>query len=164
MLKQDGKLFGKISIIDVAAILAVVVLLVGLAIRLSGNSGVTVSSGEELECVVLVKEVRQETVEALAKRGAVFDKTSKEYIGEIVGVASEQATEMVEMENGQYKEVPVDGRYNAYVTIAFTGSVSDAGYYTASNKQISVGGSLEMNAKFSQCEGKIRQVRYAKDK
>ncbi len=161
MLKQDGKLFGKISIIDLAAILAIVILLVGLGTRFLGKSAVTVSGGQKIECVVLVKEVRQETVDALSKRGAVYDKTSKEYIGEIIGVASAEATHMVEMATGEYLEVPIEGRYNAYVTIAFTGSVSDQGYYTAANQQMAVGGSLEMNAKFSQCEGIIRQVRLA---
>ncbi len=159
MGRKDGKLFGKISIIDLAAILVVLVLIAGVAMRFSGNQAVSVSTGQAIECVVKVENVRMQTVNALQKGGAVFDQESKEYIGDITGVAEEPGTTMLLMENGEYREVPTEGRYNAYVTIAFTGSVSDAGYYTATNRQMSVGGTLEMNAKFSQCEGKIFSVR-----
>ncbi len=159
MAWKDGKIFGRISIIDIAAILVVLVLIAGVALRFSGNQAVSVSTGQTIECVVKVENVRMQTVDALKKGGAVFDQESKEYIGDITGVTEEPGTTMLLMENGEYREVPTEGRYNAYVTIAFTGSVSDAGYYTATNRQMSVGGTLEMNAKFSQCEGKIFSVR-----
>ncbi len=163
MLKENGKLFGKISVIDIAAILVVLVLILGVVLRFSGNQAVTVSTGQNLQCVVKVENVRVQTVDALKKGGAVFDKESKEYIGEITQVKEEQGTTMLLMENGTYQEVPTEGRYNVYVTIAFTGSVSDAGYYTQTNRQMSVGGTLEMNAKFSQCEGKIFAVSQAEN-
>lgn len=163
MLKENGKLFGKISVIDIAAILVVLVLIFGVVLRFFGNQAVTVSTGQDLLCVVKVENVRMQTVDALKKGGAVFDKESKEYIGEILKAEEEQGTTMLLMETGEYKEVPTEGRYNVYVTIAFTGSVSDTGYYTATNRQMSVGGTLEMNAKFSQCKGEIFAVSQAEN-
>ncbi len=163
MLKQDGKLFGKISIIDIGALLAAIVLIVGIAIRFSGNEAVQVTAGKNLECVVLVENVRQYNVDALKKGGAVFDKETKEYIGEITEVTSQPATHLLTMADGSCREVLLENRYDAYVTIAFSGKVSDTGYYTDTNRQMSVGASLNMNAKFSQCESKIQEVRLAEN-
>lgn len=162
-MKKDGKLFGKISIIDLLAILLVVVLAVGVGIRFSGGQKVQVSAGEPLECVVQVKNIRQYNVDALKKGGAVFDKDTKEYIGEIVSVESEPGTTMLLMNDGSYRDVPTENRYHAYVTIAFSGKVSDGGYYTEANKQMCAGATLYMNAKFSQCESTILEVRRAEE-
>ena len=71
MLKQDGKLFGKISIIDLLAVIALVVLIAGLSFRFTGDRAVTVETGRPMECVVRVEGIRQGTVKALEKGGSV---------------------------------------------------------------------------------------------
>ncbi len=164
MLKQEGKLFGKISIIDLLAVIALVVLIAGLVFRFSGNQAVTVETGRPMECVLRVEGIRQDTVNALEKGGAVYEIDTKEYIGEIVAVTQEPHTTLLEMANGERKRVEVEERYDALVTVSFTGNVSEEGYYTDSNRQMSVGGQLGMNAKFAQCWGNILEVRLAEEK
>lgn len=161
MFKKDGKLFGKVSVIDIAAILILILLAVGVLVKFSGNQNVQVASGEALQCTVQVKNVRDFTVEALKKGGPVFDKTTKEYIGEITDVTSEPGTTMLLLTDGTYREVQTGDRYNAYVTIAFTGKAGDNGYYTATNKQMCTGSSIALNAKYSQCDGVIKSVEKA---
>ena len=157
MFAKNGKLFGKISIVDIAVVLLIVVLAVGVYLRLSGSVGNFVS-GETYECVVKVKGVRDFTVEALKKGGEVYDKTTKEYIGTIQSVTTEPATEPLLMADGSHAMAPVEDRYQAYVTIAFTGKESGDGYYTASNQQISTGGTLILRAKWAECEGTFVDV------
>ncbi len=164
MLKKDGKLFGKISIIDLLAVIAIVVLVAGLAFRFSGSQPVSVSTGEKMECVVQVRGVRQQTIDALSKLGPVYDIESKEYVGEIIHVEKTQNETMLTMNDGSKRLVPTEGRYNALVTIAFTGNVSAEGYYTDTNRQMSVGGSLGMNTKYVQCWGGIDSVKMAEEK
>lgn len=157
MFAKNGKLFGKISIVDVIVVLLVVTLAFGVYLRLSGSVGEFVT-GETYECVVKVKTVRDFTVEALKKGGEVYDKTTKEYIGTIQSVTSEPATEPLLMADGSHAMAPMQDRYHAYVTIAFTGKESGDGYYTASNQQISTGGTLVLNAKWAECEASIIDV------
>lgn len=157
MFSKNGKLFGKISVIDIAVVLLLVVLVVGVALRFNGSTGESVS-GSSYECVVKVKNVRDYTVKALEKGGQVYDKTTKEYIGTIVGVTSEPAAEPLALADGTHALAPAEGRYTAYVTISFTGKESSDGYYTAANQQISPGGTLTINAKFSQCDCTVVDV------
>lgn len=164
MLKEKGKVFGKISIIDLLAVIAVVVLVLGVVFRFSGSQPVSVQTGQPMECVVRVKGVRMQTVDALKKGGLVYEIDTKEYIGEIVSVTEEPHEAVLEMANGSRVEAQVEARYDALVTVAFTGNVSDEGYYTDSNRQMSVGGNLGMNAKFAQCWGDIEEVRLVEKK
>ncbi len=164
MLKKDGKLFGKISVIDILAVIAVVILIVGVAARFSGNQAVTVSSGQEIQCDLRVTEIRQVTVDALKKGGQVYDIDTKEYIGDIVDVKQEDCYSLINMANGERKLVPVEERYDAIVTVAFTGSVSEKGYYTASNRQMSPGGKVGINSKFAHCWSTIQDVYPAEEK
>lgn len=163
MLK-DGKLFGKISVIDIAALLVVVVLIVGIAVRFSGNQAVVVSGGQAIECDLQITGIRQVTVDALKKGGQIYDIETKEYIGDIVDVTHKESESIVVMGNGERKLVPVEGRYDAVVTITFTGSVSEKGYYTASNRQMSPGGKVGINSKFAHCWSSILDVRLAEEK
>ena len=161
MLTKDGKLFGKISVIDLLAILAVIVLIFGIRMRFSNTGEVPAAVGEPMDCVVEVKNIRQYNVDALKKGGQVYDRTTKEYVGDIVSVTAEPGTTMLLLTDGTYREVPTENRFTAHVTISFRGKDGENGYYTDTNRQMSVGSTLNMNAKFSQCDGIIEAVRHA---
>ena len=79
MLTRDGKLFGRISVIDLLAILAVIVLIFGIRMRFSDTGEVPSAAGEPTECVVEVKNIRQYNVDALKKGGQVYDRTTHEW-------------------------------------------------------------------------------------
>lgn len=158
MFSKTGKLFGKISIIDIAVLAVLVVLVLGIALRFGGNATGEFVTGATYECVVKVENVRSYTVDALRKGGEVYNKTTKEYIGTITNVTQEDASDALELANGSHAMAPMENRYHAYVTIAFTGKESAEGYFTAANQQISPGCTLLMNAKHAQCEGIVVEV------
>jgi hypothetical protein len=162
MFRKDGKLFGKISIVDIAAVLLIAALAIGIGLRFTGGSGTELSQQNTYECVVKVKTVRDYTVNALKKGGEVYDKTTKEYIGTIVNVTSEPASDHMQMADGTHSMAPAENRHHAYVTIAFQGRESADGYFTSANQQIGTGGTLVMNAKWAECEGTVIDVYPAK--
>ena len=158
MLSKDGKLFGKVSIIDILVILVFVLLIVGVLIKFSGNQTVEIVSGEPLECTLKVHGVRDYTVEALKKGGAVYDTTTKEYIGVITEVWSEDAQALVNMADGSIKLAESDNRYNAFVKVSFTGKAAESGFYTASNRQMAPGATVLISSKYAQCTSHVIDV------
>lgn len=158
MFRKNGKLFGKISIIDLAVLAILTILIWGIVLRFGGNATGNFVTGEAYECVLKVENVRSYTADALAKGGEVYNQTTKEYIGTIVGTTTEEASKILPLADGGYTLAPAENRYDVYVTIAFTGKESATGYFTAANEQISPGGTLLINAKFAQCEGRITEV------
>ncbi len=159
IVNKDGKLFGKISIVDIAVLLVIVLLVVGLVSKFGGKTSLNLSTNEKIQCTLLVKNVRMFSVEALQKGGELYDKTTKEYIGDITEVNYVPGEATVNMADGSFAVVPVEGRYNVYVTVEFSGKISDKGYYTAANKQIGTGATIIFNSKFAQCESTVTDVK-----
>lgn len=159
IINKEGKLFGKISIVDIAVILIAVLLAAGIYIRFSGSSNVVVSSGEKIECTFKVKNLRTYTVDALKKGGGLYDKTSKEYIGDITEVKVEEGNYKVNMQDGSFKSVTPPDRYNVYVTVQFKGKSGDSGFFTAANKFLGTGGSVNFTTKYADCGGIVYDIK-----
>lgn len=159
IINKDGKLFGKISVIDIAAVLIVVILAAGIYMRFGGKAATSVvSDSRPVECTFFIKNVRMFTIEALEKSDKVYDKTSKAYIGDIVDVRYEDGMYQVNMADGTFEPVAPDERYNAYVTVRFDGKASDDGYYTKANKYLGAGSSVVINTKYAQCESTVYKI------
>lgn len=158
MINKDGKLFGKISIIDIIVVLIILVLAVGTVSRFSGKSSVVVSSGQQIECTFLIKNVRSYTVDALEKGGDVYDKTSKEYIGKITEVKKTEGLYKVNMQDGSFKEAVPEEKYNVYVTVEFNGKSGSNGYYTAANKFLGTGTSTNITTKYAECGASVYSI------
>ena len=159
IINKEGKLFGKISIIDIAVILIIAVLAIGLYIRFSGTTQTIATAGEDIECTFLVRNVRTFSADALKRGGPVYDKTSKEYIGEITDVRIEDGEYQVNMADGSFETIAPEDRYNAYVTVEFDGKVGENGYYTAANKYLAAGTTVVINTKYAQCESTVYSIK-----
>ncbi len=158
MINRDGKLFGKVSIIDIVVVVLVIVLALGVYKMFVGGSSAVVTSSEKVECTFIIKNVRSYTADALAKKGPLYDKVSKEYIGEITDVEVENGLYQVNMANGSFRQTVPEDRYNVYVTVEFDGKASDNGYYTAANKYLGAGTSLGITTKYAECESTVYSI------
>ncbi len=159
MLSKDGKLFGKISVIDILVVLAIVIAAFGVYTRFfMGNEKVETASSH-IEYTMRVSEVRQGTVDALKDfMGPVYDFTTKEYMGDIVNVTFEEAVGANETINGQMRESVIPERYDAVLTIRVDGKINSSGYYNANNQAIASGGKLIFNSKAAKTTGVIEEV------
>ena len=68
ILDKNGKLFGKINIIDVAVILVAIAVVIGVFVRFTGGAGKIVKETKKIEYVVQISGVRGYTVDALEKK------------------------------------------------------------------------------------------------
>lgn len=157
---KDGKLFGKISIIDIIVVLCVIVLAFGIYAKFTSNSD-AVSSSEKakIEYVYKVKGVRDFTIDAFKKGGPVYDQDTKEYMGEVTGVRSEDAVMEVSLVDGTYKSLIVPKKYDVYVTIQVDGKYNSLGFYTNDNRYIGAGSTVNAQSKYTTTGGEIVEVR-----
>ncbi|MBQ7109215.1 MAG: DUF4330 domain-containing protein [Clostridia bacterium] len=164
IIDKKGKLFGKISVVDIAVVLIIVVLAVGIYLRFAGETENISTNSEKITCTFLVENVRMYTVDALKKGGALYEKTSKEYMGEVTDVKWEEGLYQVNMADGSFKKVVPEERYNVYVTIEFDGKVNDGGFYTAANKYLAVGSSVGIHTKYSECWSTVYSIGVSEEK
>ena len=158
LINKEGKLFGKISIIDIIAILIIIALAVGIYLRFGANTKAIVTSEQKIKCTFLIKNVRSYTADALSKKGPVYDKTSKEFIGDITDVKISDGKYQINMADGTFETAVPDERYNVYVTVEFAGKSSDNGYYTAANKYLAAGTTGTIMTKYAQCEFTVDSI------
>jgi len=142
LINKEGKLFGKISIIDILVVLAILVGALGIYSRFFVSNQKVETSSSHIEYTMKIKEVRIGTVDALKNYGGVItDSTTKESLGEIVDVSYEDAVKSVETANGQLKTSPVPERYDVTLTVRVDGKINSSGFYTSTNQALAAGSS-----------------------
>ena len=163
MINKDGKLFGKISIIDIFVILAIAILAFGVYSRFfTGNEKVETASSR-IEYTMKVKEVRMGTYEALRDfKGPITSDTTKEYMGDIVDVSYTKSQKGVELVTGKMKESEVPEKYDVTLTIQVDGNINQSGYYTATNQVLTAGSNHVFYSKAAKTTGTIMDVREIK--
>lgn len=158
-INKEGKLFGKISIIDIVVVLAIAVLAFGLYVRFGGEETRVSTQKQQIEYTLLVKGVRIGTVEALQQLGPVTNVSTKEYAGDITEVTYEDAIDARVLANGKVVATPLPQRYTATVKIRVDGSVNQSGYYTSTNQSINIGSTLYFTSKYANTSGVIVDVK-----
>jgi len=76
MIDKNGKLFSKISIIDVVIVLAIVLCVSAAFIRFSGLLGDNSTTPVELEYVIRISKIRDKSADAVLKKGALYSNLS----------------------------------------------------------------------------------------
>lgn len=157
-MDKNGKIKGKFNIIDALAIVLVLAVIVGLAVRFKSTVTTAVKSDEEFIYTVKVEGVRDYTVEALEKGGKLTDKKSEIDLGEIVSVDAVPAEVRSERADGKIVMAKQENRYTATVTIKTHGKEADNSYITADSNELSVGRVTELYTKYVHTSGKIMSV------
>lgn len=158
-MDKNGKIFGKISIIDVFAIILVLAVVIGIGVRYGAKATMAVQSSEQFECVVEVANVREFTVKALEKGGIITDKKSEIELGEIISVETKQADFQSTTADGRIITTMLPERYNCIVKIKASGKVSDDAYIMDDSNELSVGRTIELYSKYVKTSGEIKSVK-----
>lgn len=158
-INKEGKLFGKISIIDIFVVLAIVVAALGIYTRFITPSEKVATQSQKIEYTLLVKGVRIGTAQALQNPSPITNNTTKEYIGDIIGATYTDAVEGKEFSNGEIKALTLPERYDVTVTVQVDGKINDSGFYTSTNQAITVGSTQFFSSKYANTSGVITSVK-----
>lgn len=158
-MDKNGKIKGKISIIDILVVLLVILVIAGIAARYGSKITTAVKSDKGFEYVLRVENVREYTVDALKRMGKVTDKKSEKDLGEIVDVKVENATQQSVTASGEVKNPETPGRYTCFVTINATGKESDDNYILDDSTELSVGRNIDLYSKYVKTSGDIVSVK-----
>lgn len=160
-MDKNGKIGGKISIVDILVVLLVIAVIAGIALRYGSRITDAVKSDRQFEYVLEVENVRQYTVDALQKKGKVTDKKSEKDLGEITDVKIEEASFQSTTASGEIKKSKLPERYTCLVTIKANGKESEDNYILADSTELSVGRNIDLYSKYVKTTGNIKSVRVA---
>lgn len=158
IIDKNGKLFGKLNIIDLAVILVIIAAAAGICVRFVSKAADNVRSKTDFTYVVEIEGVRLCTVEALERKGLVTDTKTKNVIGEITDVEYQPMKTQSMKSDGTTVFAEVPDRYTALVTVKSEGSESDKGYFVGENIELSVGTTMTMATKYVNSSGKVKSI------
>ncbi len=159
LINKEGKLFGKVSIIDIFALILVVVMALGIYMKFFRTVETTAVENCTIEYEYKVTDVRMYSVTALKQSEKIFDEKTKEYMGEIVNVEYTPSIQKAELSDGRVVMTEAPDKYDAVVKIRVKGGVNSAGYFTEENKSICAGSKCITKTKFAKTEGEIISVK-----
>ncbi len=158
-MDKNGKIGGKVSVIDILAIVLIVAVIAGICVRYGSKITDAVRSSEKFEYVLRVENVRKYTVDALERMGKITDKKSEKDLGEIVDVRYENATQQSTTADGRVVNPELPDRYTCYVTIQAVGRESDDNYVLDDSTELSVGRDIDLYSKYVKTSGTIESVK-----
>ena len=158
IIDKNGKIDGKVSIIDIFAVLIIIVAVLGVALRYYSAPSRSARERVKMMYVVEIDGIRKYTVDAMDKKGTVIDPKQKCKIGEITEVSYKpQKMEQFDADgNVVYAEVP--NKYTLEVTIVSDGKESENGYYVGNDTVLSVGSTISLATKYANSSGKVKSI------
>ncbi|MBO5060594.1 MAG: DUF4330 domain-containing protein [Clostridia bacterium] len=158
MLDKNGKLFGKISIIDLLAIFAVIIAVLGISARFVTTAAKNVREKTQFSYVVEIEGIRFYTIDALNKKGIVTDLKGNSVVGEITNVEYKRMEIQSVTSTGETVFATVPEKYTALITVKAEGNESEKGYFVGDNIELSVGSTMSMTTKYVNSTGKVKSI------
>lgn len=161
IIDRNGRLFGKISVIDVIVILAVIV--VAAAIYVKTHKPQT---GSNVATTTIVYQMSVENqpeymLDAIQVGDQIYDKerSTGGSLGTITDIQVSDGTYEAKLDDGTYEIVPAQGRYNLLLTIEGQGLIDENGNYLLNRVyNLGVNSSREFNNKYGLFLGRIVSI------
>lgn len=143
LLDEKGRLFGKISIIDIGVLLLIVALLGGVYYKFfMVDKDNNAAKFDTIEYKVLVKEVRQQSVDAIEIGADIYDVKTDTPMGKIISKEALPATDQLTKADGTVVIAEKPGKFNVLVTIQVPGIETKYGFRA--------NGRMDINREFQQ--------------
>ena len=131
IMDKNGRLFGKISVIDVLVILVVAVMAFALYVKNNSLSVTSTSApGTTITVTVLAENLDLHVADAIAVGDKAYDKdhSTGGAIGKITSIERLDAAKTEKLANGTYARLGNDDGCNLLITMECSGSVNEGRY------------------------------------
>ena len=149
IIDENGRLFGLISLIDVAVIALVGVLALALyakdtAMPIGGIS----DPMQPIRYQVLATHIPQERLDSIKVGDQIYDNETGKPMGEIKEIQTEDCVVSLLKNDGTFVMAPIEDRYNVTLTVDAKVMVDERGhYYVNRTNLIGVGWSMNFSTK-----------------
>ncbi len=166
IIDKKGRLFGKISIIDLIIILiAIAVLIVGVRFLISKKAKAPMPGKVPgtVYYTLEVKNVNEQFIKELEKGDKVFNAIRNNELGVIDSIKTEKYSFLMRnFETGTFEKVFYENRYNAYIRVKADAKV-DVKHIHVGEQLIRVGTGVAIKSKGIACNTWIVELELVED-
>jgi len=147
MIDEKGRIFSKVSLIDIVVILTVIVLVGGFVYnRTSQHVRQIIMADTPLYVTFLIEGVRDFSLEAVQDGDIFFRQHERIPLGRVTHIATGPAYDIMIRTDGTAAYVPIEDRFNLYITLACVGSITDTGFYVNGTQRMAIGGRMSIQS------------------
>lgn len=160
LIDENGRLFGLVSVIDVAVIAVVAVLAVALYTK---DTAMPIASAADpmqtIRYEVTITNMPEGRLNSLLLEDTIYDRETGNPMGTIKDIQAEDCVISLLKADGTYVMAPIDTRYNVTLTVEAQAMVDERGHYYVNRSNIvGVGWSMDFYTKTSLFGGTITEM------
>ncbi|MDR2183133.1 MAG: DUF4330 domain-containing protein [Clostridiales bacterium] len=157
-MDKNGKLFGKVSIVDLVVALLILAIAAGSVWRFTSPAAALNQTDEIIDITIRIEGVRDFTLENYHRGIRVYDRQAAQVLGIIEDIRHTPFYETVSLLDGTVIWAPMPGRITIYLDIVAHGRVTPTAIYAEGTHEITAGSLIYINTKYVQTSGRIYSV------
>jgi len=160
IIDKKGRLFGKVSIIDILAIVIVIAIavFVGVKFKKDNTSSPFTQKEDRIQIVYLIEEVKDFVVDELKIGDSARESVYKASFGNVTDIKRDKSVSWVKTDQGKLFKSSKEGYSCVYITMEATGIYGDNGV-TIGGGEYFIGQSIVLNIGKTQLYGKIYDMK-----
>lgn len=161
IIDREGRLFGKISVIDVLVLAVVAVMAVALYVKTNHNDITSTSvSNVPITYQVLARGVRSYVGDAVQVGDFLYeqDRNTGGSLGEITDIQVLPGGRLAEFNDGTVDTVPVEDGVDLLLTVRGEGIISEGRYSLNRVYELGVNSSRNFCTKYAQFTGTVTDI------
>ena len=156
IIDNKGRLFGRISFIDVIVIVVVIVLIVGFYTKFNTlNTPFSSRNTTEITYYFRIGTVRETNANLLREDDKLYSQETGAYIGTIVHKEVTPAELTDTIVDGSFVTASVEDRYDVLLTIVADGSISNGRYYIGGTFELRTNATYRFVTKYNDITGSV---------
>lgn len=160
IIDHNGRLFGKISIIDVLVVAVVIVMAAALSVKGRQTQTSTSVTNEPITFQVQVQGVRTYVADAIQVGDLLYDPdySTGGALGVITDIQVTPGTQLADFSDGTLETVPKEDCKDILLTVQGEGLISDGFYYLNRVYIVGVNASRNYYTKYVQFSGTVFDI------
>ena len=169
IIDEKGRLFGKVSIIDIAVVLVILIAIIGGIVvynniengkiapsdsALIGHNSAATDAIVEFE----IANVRDITKNALNVGDKVYSAETDKFLGEITKIDSKPYKDPITSTDGTMVFVPVPEKYTLTLSVKVTGQQTEKGFYSLDNTHFATGDAMPIKTETIETTPNIKGI------
>lgn len=156
LFDSEGRLFGKISVIDIFLVILVAVLVFAAFGRREKVDDAVVSEvGEPFEYEIKVKGLRDVSANSFREGDAIFEFDTDTPIGVIEKIEKKNALTEITQPDGTVVIVEITDRYDVVLTVKTQGFITSGRYFADGIYELSTNAPLAFYSKYNSCSSTV---------
>lgn len=158
---KNGKLFGKINLFDAMILFLIIILIIAGALKFKTfNETVDASTVGKITYNLLVRNVRDYTVQSFVSGDVVYDSGTNINIGTITNIEERNSKTIKSLSDGTTQIIENPYKKDVILTVETPGTANDSGYYANKSIELKVGSEKKIETLYSSTTVEIISVAY----